>query len=119
MIFLTLQSPLHIADKARILRRSMGSRQNPLTASAPREIWLPKAPLIRVVTRINFPVVVSIGKPEFIAPFQEALRSVYPVLRLEQALGVVFSNIPGTPLTPQTPTTWRCHHPYISCRLAL
>src|SRR5260221_4763816 len=119
MIFLTLHSPLHIADKARILRRSMGSRQNPLTASAPREIWFPKAPLIRVVTRINFPVVVSIGKPNFIAPSQEALRSVYPVLRREQALGVVFSNIPGTPLTPQTQTTWRFSQPDNSWRVAL
>lgn len=97
----------------------MGSRQNPLTASAPREIWLPKAPLVRVVTRINFPVVVSIGKPEFIAPFQEALRKVYPVLRPEQAFGVVFSNMPGTPPTPQTQTTWRFSQPDNSWRVAL
>lgn len=97
----------------------MGSRQNPLTASAPREIWLPKAPLIRVVTRINFPVVVSIGKAEFIAPFQESLRSVYPVLRPEQALSVAFSITPGTPSTPQTQTTWRFSQPDNSWRVAL
>lgn len=97
----------------------MGSRQNPLTASAPREIWLPKAPLVRVVTRINFPVVVSIGKPEFIAPFQEALRGVYPVLRPEQALGLVFSSASGTPPTPQTQTTWRFSQPDNLWRVAL
>lgn len=86
----------------------MGSRENPLTASAPREILLPKAPLVRVIARINFPPVVSIGKPDFIAPFQEALRSAYPVLRPEQALGLVFSSFGGgAPPTPQTQTTWR------------
>lgn len=94
-------------------------RQNPFTTSAPREVWLPKAPLVRVVTRINFPVVVSIGKPEFIAPFQEALRGVYPVLRPEQALGLVFSSVAGTPPTPQTQTTWRFSQPDNLWRVAL
>lgn len=97
----------------------MGSQQNPLTALAPREIWLPKAPLVRVVTRINFPVVVSIGKPEFIAPFQETLRGIYPVLRPEQALGLVFSRVVGTPPTPQTQTTWRFSQPDNLWRVAL
>jgi len=97
----------------------MGSRQNPLTASAPPEVWLPQAPLIRVVTRIDFPVVVSIGKAEFIAPFQEALRSVYPVLRPEQSLGVVISSVPRLPPTQQTQTTWRFSQPDNSWRVAL
>lgn len=97
----------------------MGSRENPLTASAPREIWLPNAPLVRVITRINFPIVVSIGKAEFIAPFQEALRSVYPVLRPEQALGVVFSNIPGARPTQQTQITWRFSQPDNLWRVSL
>src|SRR5436190_338463 len=99
---------------------SMGSRENPLTAAAAREILLPNAPLIRVITRINFPTVVSIGKAEFIAPFQEALRSVYPVLRPEQALSLVFSNLgPGTPQTPQTQTTWRFSDPDNAWRVSL
>lgn len=97
----------------------MGSRHNPLTSSAPPEVWLPRAPLVRVVTRINFPVVVSIGKADFIAPFQEAVRKVYPVLRPEQALGVVFSGVPGTPVTPQTQTTWRFSEPGNAWRVAL
>jgi len=97
----------------------VANRDNPLTAAAPREIWLPKAPLIRVITRINFPAVMSIGKPEFIAPFQEALRSVYPVLRPEQALGLVFSSSATTPPTPQTQTTWRFSDSDNSWRVAL
>lgn len=97
----------------------MGSRQNPLTSSAPREVYLPNAPLIRVVMRINFPIVVSIGKSEFIAPFQEALRNVYPVLRPEQAIGFVISSTPGTPPTQQTETTWRFSQPDNVWRVAL
>jgi uncharacterized protein (TIGR04255 family) len=98
----------------------MVSRHNPLTASAPREIYLPKAPLVRVVTRIDFPIVVSIAKADFIAPFQEALRSVYPVLRPEQALGLVISSGPGTQqLTPQPQTTWRFSQPDNLWRVAL
>lgn len=97
----------------------MGREDNPLTASAPKEIWLPKAPLIRVIARINFPAVMSIAKADFIAPFQEALRSVYPVLRPEQALGFVFSNSASTPPTPQTQTTWRFSDSDNSWRVAL
>jgi len=99
---------------------SMGSLENPLTASPPREIWLPNAPLVRVITQISFPPVVSISKPEFIAPFQEALRSVYPVLRPEQAFGFVFANVPAaTPPTPQTQTTWRFNDSANAWRVSL
>ncbi len=97
----------------------MGNRHNPLTASAPGEIWLPKAPLVRVIARINFPVVVSIAKTDFIAPFQEALRSVYPVLRPEQTLAFVISAASGTQPTQQTQTTWRFSQPDNLWRVAL
>src|SRR2546428_4108943 len=118
-MFTTSHSSSH-SDGRRYTSRTMGSRDNPLTASAPREIWLPKAPLVRVITRINFPAVVSIGKPEFIAPFQEALRSVYPVLRPEQALGLIFSGFAaGVAPAPQTQTTWRFSDPENSWRVAL
>src|SRR5258706_16296408 len=97
------------------------ARNNPLTASPPREIWLPDAPLIRVVMRVNFPPVVSISRPEFIAPFQEAVRHIYPVLRPEQAFGLVFTGfVPGTPPpAPQTQTTWRFGNSDNSWRVAL
>lgn len=97
----------------------MVPRENPLTGTAPREIWLPNAPLVRVVTRISFPAVVSIGKSEFIAPFQEAVRSVYPVLRPEQALRLIFSSAPNASPSPQTQTTWRFSDPENTWRVAL
>lgn len=81
----------------------MRARVNPLVASAPAEVPLPKAPLVRVIARIGFPAIVSIGKTEFIAPFQEALRSVYPVLRPEQTVVFAVGGVGGVP--PQT--TWR------------
>jgi len=63
---------------------------DPLVAPLPAEVPLPKAPLVRVIAQIRFPLIVSIEKREFIAPFQEALRATYPVLRQERAQGVVF-----------------------------
>lgn len=76
---------------------------DPLVAPPPKEVPLPNAPLVRVIARISFPAIVSIGKVEFIAPFQEAIRSAYPVLRPEQT--VVFAVGPIGNAPPQT--TWR------------
>jgi uncharacterized protein (TIGR04255 family) len=39
---------------------------------------------MRVIAQVRFPVIVSIEKREFVAPFQEALRDTYPVLRPER-----------------------------------
>ena len=58
---------------------------NPLTDPVPDEIPLTNAPLIRVVAQIRFPMIASIESREFIAPFQEALRKEYPILRQEQS----------------------------------
>src|SRR5660398_178721 len=58
---------------------------NPLTDPVPDEIPLTNAPLIRVVAQIRFPMIASIERREFIAPFQEALRKEYPILRQEQS----------------------------------
>jgi len=63
--------------------------QNPLTAPLPAEVPLPKAPLVRVIGQVRIPPVLSLEKREFIAPFQEAIRSTYPVLRPEQTQGIV------------------------------
>ena len=89
-----------------ILLGPMLADQNPLTAAVPEEILLPNAPLLRVVARVNFPVIVSIAKAEFIAPFQEALRPTYPVLRPDQTLNLVLSGVPVV-AAPAPQTTWR------------
>ena len=83
----------------------MESNFNPITGTLPAEVPLPKAPLVRVITQVRFPLIVSIEKPDFIAPFQEALRGVYPVLRQERTKGIVF-NVQG--IRPATSAvTWR------------
>jgi uncharacterized protein (TIGR04255 family) len=63
---------------------------NPLMAPPPPEVPLSKAPLVRVIAQIKFPLIVSLEKRDFIAPFQEAMRPFYPVLRFEQSQGMVF-----------------------------
>jgi len=63
--------------------------QNPLTAPLPAEVPLADAPLVRVIAQVRFPPILSLEKREFIAPFQEAIRGTYPVLRPEQAQGIM------------------------------
>lgn len=55
----------------------------PLTGPPPTEVPLTESPLIRVIAQVRFPLIASIEKQEFIAPFQEAIRKQYPVLRPE------------------------------------
>ena len=78
---------------------------DPLTAPIPAEVPLPNAPLLRVIAQIRFPQVLSIEKREFVAPFQEALRSQYPVLRNELSQAVMFGPQGASPAAPQT--IWR------------
>ena len=69
----------------------------PLTGPLPSEIPLPQAPLIRVLTQIKFPTILSIGTNESeVATFQEMIRSVYPILDREQG----FQLVAGSPSTP-------------------
>jgi len=64
-------------------------QDSPLLAQPPEEVPLPGAPLVRVIGQVRFPPVLSLGEREFIAPFQEAIRAAYPVLRPEQTQGIV------------------------------
>jgi uncharacterized protein (TIGR04255 family) len=54
------------------------------------EIALPAAPLVRVVTQLRFAPIASITQMEFIAPFQEALRSSYPTMGQQRAVMLNF-----------------------------
>src|SRR5438552_2734105 len=55
------------------------------------EILLSDAPLVAVVAQLRFPPVASIAREEFIGPFQEALRSDYPVLRQEREVSLILT----------------------------
>ena len=67
----------------------MKGAENPFEVSPPKEIPLPNAPLVRVIAQVRFPLIISIGSREFVAPFQEQIRSQYPVLREEEIRGTV------------------------------
>lgn len=56
---------------------------SPLFGPAPAEVPLPDAPLRRVIAQVRFSTVLAVQSPEHIAPFQEAIRSDYPVLTQE------------------------------------
>ncbi len=57
---------------------------NPLIALPLQEVPLKEAPLVRVIAQVRFPSILSIGESSFVAAFQEAIRSQYPVLQPEQ-----------------------------------
>ncbi len=80
--------------------------ENPFTDPPPAEVPLANAPLIRVIAQLRFPMVTSIDRRDFIAPFQEAIRSTYPILRQELTQGVLFGATSASPVL-QTNTAWR------------
>lgn len=69
----------------------MNPLRNPVTDPPPVEIPLAGAPLVRVIAQVRFAPVLSIQAANFIAPFQEALRSDYPVLRQEHVQGLALT----------------------------
>jgi len=79
--------------------------QNPLAAPLPGEVPLPGAPLVRVIGQVLFPPVLSLESRQFVAPFQEAIRSTYPVLRPEQTQSIVLGPQGVTPGPKQS--AWR------------
>lgn len=70
------------------------------------EIALPQTPLIVVVVQIRFPAIASITRQDFIGPFQERIRSRYPVLRQVRELGLVVTPEQMAPMAAATPV-WR------------
>ncbi len=83
----------------------MYSENDPLTGPIPQEIPLLDAPLVRVIAQLRFPAVLNVEtKREFVAPFQEALRQTYPVLRQEQAQEVAVE--PGS-MSVKQQLVWR------------
>jgi uncharacterized protein (TIGR04255 family) len=69
----------------------MKTEDNPLIKTPPEEVPLANAPLVCVLAQVRFPLIASIEKRDFIAPFQEDIRETYPVLRPEQVRGVIIT----------------------------
>ena len=83
----------------------MSATENPLVGPLPAEVPLPNSPLVRVIAQLRFPEILSVEQAEFVAPFQEAIRATYPVLRQEQTQGFVFSTAGLAPAKAQR--AWR------------
>jgi uncharacterized protein (TIGR04255 family) len=83
----------------------VSATSNPLVDSPPQEIPLCKAPLVRVIAQVRFPLIASIDKRGFIASFQEGLRDTYPVLRQELIQGLVVG--PEGVASTQSKVAWR------------
>jgi hypothetical protein len=52
----------------------VNAADTPLTGPPPAEVPLTDPPLVRVIAQVRFPLIASVEKREFIAPFQEAFR---------------------------------------------
>lgn len=89
---------------------------NPFTDAPPAEVPLTNAPLIRVIMQARFPMIASVERRDFIAPFQEAIRKRYPVLRLEQSTNLIFG--PQGAVQSRS-STWRFHDAADEWRVSL
>jgi uncharacterized protein (TIGR04255 family) len=85
----------------------VNAADTPLTGPPPAEVPLTDPPLVRVIAQVRFPLIASVEKREFIAPFQEAIRKHYPALRPEQSRGVVLG--PQGVMDARSNTVWRFH----------
>ncbi len=81
------------------------SDYNPLTSPIPDEVPLSQAPLIRVIGQVRFSILPAVERMESLAPFQEAIRNRYPVLRQDRAQNVVLGPAGFQQLEPNT--VWR------------
>lgn len=79
--------------------------EDPFTESSPDEVPLANAPLVRVIAQVRFPEILAIEQRDFVAPFQEAIRATYPVLRQEQIPAVQLG--PGNAMQVKPQTAWR------------
>lgn len=99
-----LHIPLHTLA-ACVYRIRMSVIVNPLEALPPEEVPLQAAPLIRVIAQLRFPEILSVEQRDFVAPFQEAMRDTYAVLRQEQTQGILLG--PGSIAPTKPKIAWR------------
>src|SRR5581483_6143514 len=95
----------------------MATSESPLRKAPPPEVPLSNAPLVRVIAQVRFPLVVAIEQRDFVAPFQEAIRGQYPILRQDHMQGVLLSSAGMTAQAPQT--AWRFSDETNSWRISL
>jgi len=80
----------------------------PLGGPPPAEIVLHKSPLVRVVAQVRFSGVLRIENREAITPFQDKVRSAYPLFEQAMAQQLQLDLTSGTPsLRPVPSSVWR------------
>lgn len=80
---------------------------DPFASHPPERVPLPRAPLVRVLAQVRFPMIASVASADFIAPFQESIRKIFPVLKKDQTHEVVFG--PKGAQHGSVKTAWRFH----------
>lgn len=81
---------------------------DPFSRKGPDEVPLQRAPLVRVISQLRFPPIAALGRPDFMAPFQEAIRPRYPILTPERTAGFMFGP-QGVMLQNSDGVVWRFH----------
>jgi uncharacterized protein (TIGR04255 family) len=73
---------------------------------------------VQVIAQVRFPPILSLGRQESVAPFQEAIRGRYPILRQESIPEQVLIGANGPVLQPST-TLWQFHDKRSVWRISL
>jgi uncharacterized protein (TIGR04255 family) len=79
----------------------------PFSGPPPAEVPLARAPLVRVIGQISFAPILGIPDPVVVAPFQERLRTTYPLLNKDIVQRIDIR--PDNPASVQQETIWRFH----------
>jgi uncharacterized protein (TIGR04255 family) len=82
----------------------------PFSGPAPKEVPLKRAPLVRVLTQIKFPLLLSVADAKSVAPFQDLIRSAYPIGDKETVQRLEISaETPQQPVKTEAESIWRFH----------
>jgi uncharacterized protein (TIGR04255 family) len=81
--------------------------QMPLHGPSPPEVLLPKAPLVRVIAQVRFPMLLTARDPNRVAIFQEAIRDRYPHLDQQNTIMVVSGGAPTAANESLAVVHWR------------
>ena len=92
------------------------STENPFFGSIPSSIPLPNSPLTVVLMQIRFPAILSVVKKEFVADFQEQIRSSYPFYNIEYDTVLELN---GNEISNESVPNWRFYDSERNWRLSL
>jgi uncharacterized protein (TIGR04255 family) len=84
----------------------MTEHANPFKAEILKDVHLSRAPLVVVLAQVKFPTILSIEKRDFVAPFQELIRDIYPKMRESKSAGLLIGP-GGVNLPSKEGVRWR------------